>query len=95
MATQQYKFANMPIPPSRVFYERQHVFAMVVHNQILPGHIVLCLRQPEMRFADISVHQLFDLTLAIKDLTMVLHARFTNVRISTTTIIRDFDRNAI
>jgi len=50
------KFANMPIPPSRVFYKRSHVFAMVVHNQILPGHIVLCLKQPEVRYTDISVH---------------------------------------
>jgi len=44
MTTQIVKFANVTIPASRVFYQRQHVFAMVVHNMVLPGHIVLCLR---------------------------------------------------
>ena len=48
---------------------------MVPPYQILPGHIVLCLRQPEVRYADLSVQQLFDLTLAIKELTQAIHER--------------------
>jgi len=62
---------------------------MTVPNQILPGHILLVLRQPGVRFAEISVNQLFDLTLAIKELTKALHERFTSQRISTTTIMQD------
>ena len=65
---------------------------MVLHNQVLPGHILLCLRQPEVRYSDISTHQLFDLTLAIKELTEAIHERFTNQRVSTTTILQDFER---
>jgi hypothetical protein len=50
---------------------------MVVHNMVLPGHIVLCLRQPDLRYAETSTLQLFDLTLAIKELTEVMHEAFT------------------
>ena len=63
---------------------------MVVPNQILPGHIVLCLKQPEVGYAKISVKQLFDLTLAIKELTEVIHERHTTQRISTSTIMQDY-----
>ena len=77
MATHSSKFANVTITPSRVFYQRDHVFAMSVHNSILPGHVVLCLRQPDVRYSEISTHQLFDLTLAIKELTDVIYLNFT------------------
>ena len=89
MATPILKFANVTIPQSRVFYQRQYVFAMVLHNEILPGHILICLRQPEVRYADINTPQLFDLTLAIKELTEAIHERFSNQRVSITTVIQD------
>ena len=45
-----------------------------------------------MRYPEISVEQLFDLTLAIKELTELIHARHTAQRVSTTTIVQDFER---
>ena len=42
-----------------------------------------------MRYSDLSVHQLFDLTLAIKELTQAIHERHISQRVSTTTIIQD------
>lgn len=89
MATPNLKFANVTIPSSRVFYQRQHIFAMVLHNEILPGHILICLRQPEVRYSEINTPQLFDLTLAIKELTEAIHKRFSNQRVSITTVIQD------
>jgi len=60
---------------------------MVPPYQILPGHIVLVLKQSGVHFADMNVNQLFDLTLAIKELTSAIHERLSTQRVSTTTII--------
>jgi len=62
---------------------------MVVPNPVLPGHIVLCLRQPHVKYSEINVQQLFDLTLAIKELTEVIHERHTTQRVSTSTVMLD------
>ena len=47
-----------------------------------------------MRYAETSTHQLFDLTLAIKELTDVLHIAFDtpSKMVSTTIILKDADK---
>ena len=41
------KFAGVNVPQSRVIYKKNHVFAMVLHNQICEGHILLAPFMPE------------------------------------------------
>ena len=67
---------------------------MVTPAQILPGHILLVLRQPNVAYTHTSNYQMFDLSLAIKELTEMLHASFKAQRISTTTIVKDVDSQA-
>ena len=66
------KFGSVNINSKYVFYNQQHTFAMVVHNQILPGHVLLCPKQPVQRYKDLSIEQLFELTLATQLLTEVI-----------------------
>ena len=66
------KFAGVTVPQSRVFYQRSHVFAMVLHNQICEGHILLAPFQSDKNFRDLSNPQSFELVLAIKELSQLV-----------------------
>ena len=72
MATTKFTFANLPVPSGRVFYNRPQVFAFVLHNQVLPGHILLCPKQANIQFRELNSAQLFELTLAIKELQEII-----------------------
>ena len=54
MATSSIKFAGVTVQKSRVFYRRKHVFAMVLHNQICKGHILLAPFQSDKNYRDLS-----------------------------------------
>lgn len=109
MQTQQQtlKFANIGILASRVFYQRTHVYAMVVHNPILKGHIMLCPMKGDQRYKELSNSQLFEISLAIKELSEIIQIAFgeltaegtgdggatgSQAKISTTVVMQEFDR---
>ena len=60
------KFAGVTVPQSRVFFQKNHVFAMVLHNKIAEGHILLAPRLADKNFKDLSNPEWFELVLAIK-----------------------------
>lgn len=70
--TQGIKFGYVNINSKYVFYNRPNVYAMVMHNQILPGHVLVCPKQPELRFKDLETEQLFELSLAIQHITKLV-----------------------
>ena len=45
---------------------------MVLHNQICEGHILLAPKEPERNFQQLSNAELFELTLAIKELSQLV-----------------------
>ena len=73
MAATSIKFAGVTVQQSRVFYQRKHVFAMVLHNQICKGHILLAPFQSDKNYRDLSSQQLFEIVLAIKELNELVH----------------------
>ena len=70
--TQGIKFGYVNINSKYVFYNRPHVYAMVMHNQILPGHVLICPKQPGLRFRDLETQQLFEFSLAIQHITKLV-----------------------
>ena len=57
------------MPKSRVFYQRNHVFATVLHNQICEGHIMLAPIESGKNYSDLTNAELFETVLAIKELS--------------------------
>ena len=62
----------MNIPNKNVILNKRNVFAMVVHNQILPGHIIVCPKEPVPHYRDLNTEQLFEISLAVHYLTQAV-----------------------
>ena len=68
------KFGSVNIPPKNVIFNKKNVFAMVVHNQILPGHILVCPKEPVPHYRDLNTEQLFEISLAVHYLSQAVQA---------------------
>ena len=71
MVEETIKFAEVTMHQSRVFYKRNHVFATVLHNKICEGHILLAPIQNIRNIKDMKNQQMFELVLAIKELSQI------------------------
>ena len=88
------KFAGVTVQQSRVFYQRNHVFAMVLHNQISEGHILLAPFQSDKNYRDLSNQQLFEISLAIKELSELVikaHADDADKVTGSLVVIQEFE----
>ena len=69
-------FGNIQINPKYTIFTKDHVFAVLVHNPILDGHIILCPIKQVARYRDLETEQLFELALSTQLLTRTLEASF-------------------
>ena len=65
-------FGGIHIDENRIFYDKKHVFAMVLHNQICEGHILLAPKQTKLNYNQMKTPQLFEMILAIKELSSII-----------------------
>ena len=66
---EEIKFGGIEIDENRIFYRRKHVFGMVLHNQICSGHILLAPMETLRNYSQLTTPQLFEMILAIKELS--------------------------
>ena len=66
------KCGKLNFDDERVFFNKTHVFAMVVKNPVLPGHVIICPKVPVQRYGDLSTEQLFELSLSVQFITKVV-----------------------
>ena len=65
---QQIKFAGVLVKESHTFHRGNHVFAMVPHNQICEGHVLLAPFESDKNYHMLTTPELFELVLAMKQL---------------------------
>ena len=59
------KFGLVNVNPNYVFFSKGGVFAMVIHNPISKGHVLLCPKNPVARYRDLDTKDVFELALAV------------------------------
>ena len=59
------KFGLATVNPNYVFFNRGAVFAMLVHNPIIRGHVLVIPKNPVPRYSDLSVKDVFEVSLAV------------------------------
>eukprot|EP00331_Platyophrya_macrostoma_P024090 CAMPEP_0176450758 /NCGR_PEP_ID=MMETSP0127-20121128/27354_1 /TAXON_ID=938130 /ORGANISM="Platyophrya macrostoma, Strain WH" /LENGTH=162 /DNA_ID=CAMNT_0017838529 /DNA_START=63 /DNA_END=551 /DNA_ORIENTATION=- len=59
----------MAIPARIVFYQKEHVYAMVPLVSRLPGHVIIAPKRQVRNFKDLETTEIFDLSLAIKTIS--------------------------
>ena len=70
------KFGPIQINPHYVFFNEGGVFAMVVHNPIAKGHILLCPKNNVSRYRDLETKEIFEISLATQQLTKFVQEVF-------------------
>ena len=55
----------------QIVFDGTNVFAFMVHNPILTGHILVCPKQPVAKYKDLDAEQLFELSLTVQLITRV------------------------
>ncbi|CAK7202404.1 Dinucleoside triphosphate hydrolase [Sporothrix eucalyptigena] len=61
---------------TQVFYLTQHSFALVNLKPLLPGHVLVCPKQPHRRLTDLSPAELVDLFAAVQVVQRMLAAYY-------------------
>ena len=84
------------MPKSRVFYQRNHVFATVLHNQICEGHIMLAPIESGKNYSDLTNAELFETVLAIKELSQLVKTAYStapdNEKVTgTSVVVQEFE----
>ena len=100
MSSGTIKFAGVTMQDSRVFYNRNHVFAMVLHNQICEGHILLAPKMPDKNYRDLTNPQLFEIILAIKELSQLVEKTYEsstneNKVVGISVVIQEFEAHKL
>ncbi|TNV82802.1 hypothetical protein FGO68_gene11442 [Halteria grandinella] len=85
MASSSIKFGHIQINPNFLFMNRDRVFAMVVHNPIKEGHILVCPKSQKARYRELDTQELFELSLTVQFLTKFLQKKY-NTDSATVTI---------
>ncbi|CAK7564843.1 MAG: Dinucleoside triphosphate hydrolase [Sporothrix epigloea] len=61
---------------TQVFYSTQHSFALVNIKPLLPGHVLVCPKQPHERLTDLSPAELVDLFAAVQVVQRMLASHY-------------------
>ncbi|CAK7269219.1 Dinucleoside triphosphate hydrolase [Sporothrix epigloea] len=61
---------------TQVFYSTQHSFALVNIKPLLPGHVLVCPKQPHQRLTGLSSAELVDLFAAVQVVQRMLAAHY-------------------
>ena len=67
---EQLSFGKILINPKLVIFNKKNVFAMLVHNPVLPGHILLCPKNQKVSSVrDMEPEDLFEISLSAQVLS--------------------------